>query len=97
MDKHLEILAKVHVETRFFKLNAEKAPFFSAKLRVWQLPTLALFRSGVSVHSIIGFAELANKDNFKTKTLERLLKKYGVCEDPLRQISSGSEDSDEDK
>lgn len=34
MDKHLEILAHNHPETLFLKINAEKAPFFCAKLDV---------------------------------------------------------------
>lgn len=31
MDKHLAILAVQHVETRFVKINAEKAPFLTGK------------------------------------------------------------------
>lgn len=46
MDKHLNILAKQHIETRFVKLNAEKSPFLAEKLKIIVLPTLALSLSG---------------------------------------------------
>jgi hypothetical protein len=45
MDKHLSILAKQHVETRFVKVHAEKAPFLTEKLRIVVLPTLALVKN----------------------------------------------------
>lgn len=31
VDKHLNILAKNHIETKFCKINAEKAPFLTGK------------------------------------------------------------------
>lgn len=45
MDKHLAILAKQHIETRFVKINAEKSPYLSEKLRIVVLPTLALVKN----------------------------------------------------
>lgn len=45
MDKHLSILAKQHIETRFVKINAEKAPYLAEKLRIVVLPTLALIKN----------------------------------------------------
>lgn len=44
MDKHLSILAKQHIETRFVKINAEKSPFLTEKLKIVVLPTLALIK-----------------------------------------------------
>ncbi|KAJ6385639.1 hypothetical protein OIU77_028757 [Salix suchowensis] len=34
MDKHMSILAKQHVETRFAKIHAEKSPFLAEKLKI---------------------------------------------------------------
>lgn len=57
VDKHLSILAKQHVETRFVKVHAEKAPFLTEKLRIVVLPTLAIVKNAkvedyvVSEHS----------------------------------------------
>ncbi|WOL05530.1 thioredoxin domain-containing protein [Canna indica] len=34
MDKHMNILAKQHIETRFLKVHAEKSPFLTEKLRM---------------------------------------------------------------
>jgi hypothetical protein len=45
MDKHMAILAKQHVETRFIKVHAEKSPFLTEKLRIVVLPTLALVKN----------------------------------------------------
>lgn len=44
MDKHMSILAKQHIETRFVKINAEKSPFLAEKLKIIVLPTLALIK-----------------------------------------------------
>jgi len=44
MDKHLDILAKKHLETKFIKIHGEKAPFLAEKLKIWMLPTLALIK-----------------------------------------------------
>ena len=46
MDAHLEKLAQQHMETRFVKLDAEKSPYLTDKLRIFMLPTLALVKSG---------------------------------------------------
>ncbi|CAL5360390.1 unnamed protein product [Camellia sinensis] len=45
MDKHLSILAKQHIETRFVKIHAEKSPFLAEKLKIVVPPTLALIKS----------------------------------------------------
>jgi hypothetical protein len=45
MDKHLSILAKQHIETRFMKIHAEKSPFLAEKLKIVVLPTLALIKN----------------------------------------------------
>ncbi|KAL6494681.1 hypothetical protein OROGR_031481 [Orobanche gracilis] len=45
VDKHLAILAKQHIETRFVKINAENSQYLSEKLRIVVLPTLALVKN----------------------------------------------------
>lgn len=44
IDKHLSLLAKQHMETRFVKIHAEKSPFLADKLKIVVLPTLALVK-----------------------------------------------------
>lgn len=70
VDKHLTILAKKHVETKFIKLNAEKAPFLSEKLRIKIIPTMVLVKDGKAKDYIVGFDDLGSTDNFTTETLE---------------------------
>ena len=54
VDKHLNILAPKHIETRFLKINAEKSPFLTERLRIKTLPTLALIQDGKSKDYIVG-------------------------------------------
>ncbi|KAM4558282.1 thioredoxin domain-containing protein 9 [Odontesthes bonariensis] len=70
LDKHLAILAKKHVETKFIKLNAEKAPFLTERLSIKVLPTLALLIDGKTKDYVVGFGDLGNTDEFPTEMLE---------------------------
>ncbi|XP_027020431.1 thioredoxin domain-containing protein 9 [Tachysurus fulvidraco] len=70
MDKHLGIMAKKHLETKFIKLNAEKAPFLTERLRIKVIPTLALVKDGKTKDYIVGFTDLGNTDEFSTEMLE---------------------------
>lgn len=70
LDKHLALLAKKHVETKFIKLNAEKAPFLSERLRIKVIPTLALLLDGKTKDYVVGFTDLGNTDEFSTEMLE---------------------------
>ncbi|KAM4608943.1 thioredoxin domain-containing protein 9 [Polymixia lowei] len=69
-DKHLGILAKKHVETKFIKLNVEKAPFLTERLRIKVIPTLALLIDGKTKDYVVGFTDLGNTDEFPTEMLE---------------------------
>ncbi|CAM9387099.1 unnamed protein product [Laminaria digitata] len=60
MDLRLSELAPRHLESKFLRIDAEKAPFFVQKLQVKILPTVICFNDGVAVHNIIGFDGLTN-------------------------------------
>ncbi|XP_034550296.1 thioredoxin domain-containing protein 9 [Notolabrus celidotus] len=70
LDKHLTILAKKHVETKFIKLNVDKAPFLTDRLRIKVIPTMALLTDGITKDYVVGFADLGNTDEFPTEMLE---------------------------
>ncbi|CAL0300358.1 unnamed protein product [Lupinus luteus] len=78
MDKHLSILAKQHVETRFVKINAEKSPFLAEKLKIIVLPTLALIKNAKVDDYVVGFDQLGGSDEFSTEELEERLAKAQV-------------------
>lgn len=78
MDKHLQLLAKQHIETRFLKVHAEKSPFLTEKLRVVVLPTLALIKNAKVDNYVVGFDELGGTDDFSTEELEERLAKAQV-------------------
>ncbi|CAL8127329.1 unnamed protein product [Orchesella dallaii] len=79
VDKHLKILAQNHVETRFVKLNAEKSPFLTDRLKIKVLPTILILKDATVVDRIIGFSDLGGVDDFRTEMLEwRLARCDGV-------------------
>lgn len=63
-------MAKKHVETKFIKLNVEKAPFLTERLRIKVIPTLALVLDGKTKDYVVGFTDLGNTDEFSTEMLE---------------------------
>ncbi|EGC33980.1 hypothetical protein DICPUDRAFT_80278 [Dictyostelium purpureum] len=80
LDRKLEILAKTHMSTKFFKINVEKAAFFVAKLSIRVLPALIFFRNGIAVDRCIGFDEFGGDDNFKIEQLAMRIQKAGVLD-----------------
>ncbi|GAB2291732.1 hypothetical protein Dimus_025981 [Dionaea muscipula] len=78
MDKHMNLLATQHVETRFVKIHAEKSPFLAEKLKIVVLPTLALIKNAKVEDYVVGFGELGGTDEFGTEELEERLAKSQV-------------------
>ncbi|XP_076945536.1 thioredoxin domain-containing protein 9 homolog [Bidens hawaiensis] len=78
VDKHLSILAKQHIETRFIKIQAEKSPFLAEKLKIVVLPTIALIKNAKVDDYVVGFDELGGTDDFTTEELEERLAKAQV-------------------
>ena len=103
IDKHLQIIAQQHRETLFVKINAEKTPFFTAKLNVRVLPTIILFVKGKSIHRFIGFQDFGMNDDFPTINLARQLVIFKMIEGKTKaergEISirkNKKDDSDDD-
>ncbi|ODN02941.1 Thioredoxin domain-containing protein 9 [Orchesella cincta] len=79
VDKHLKILAQNHLETRFVKLNAEKSPFLTDRLKIKVLPTILILKDATVVDRVVGFGDLGGVDDFRTEMLEwRLARCDGV-------------------
>ena len=103
IDKHLKIIAPEHRETLFVKINAEKTPFFTAKLNVRVLPTIILFVKGKAIHRFIGFQDFGMNDDFPTINLSRQLVIFKMIQ-PKTKAEKGEvtikrgkkDDSDED-
>lgn len=94
----MRILAPKHLQTKFIKLNAERAPFFITKLSVRVLPTVVVFHEGVAKSRLTGFDGLVG-DEFKTADLERLLKFKGAFKrvEKVSDLSSDDDDDDEER
>ena len=79
VDMHLKKLCKQEhlLETRFVRIDAEKARFFVGKLKIRTLPTSVLFINGVAVDKIVGFNDFGG-DEFTTEMYEKRLWQGGV-------------------
>lgn len=98
VDRHLEDIAKRHLETRILRVNAEKTQFLAERLKIWMLPTIVIVREGRTEHSIVGFAELGNTPKFGTHVLEQRLVDCLVLYEPKGGIPvSGSEVDRDDR
>eukprot|EP01118_Nematostelium_gracile_P018228 TRINITY_DN803_c0_g1_i3.p1 TRINITY_DN803_c0_g1~~TRINITY_DN803_c0_g1_i3.p1 ORF type:complete len:238 (+),score=60.98 TRINITY_DN803_c0_g1_i3:47-715(+) len=80
IDKHLFALSRTHLEARFIKLNAEKCPFLSERLKLWMLPTIVLIKNGKTDHSIVGLDELGGSEDFPAEILEWTIGSHGVID-----------------
>lgn len=80
VDKHLEILARKHIEAKFVRLNVDRAPFITERLHIKTLPTIALLIDNIVKDKIIGFTDLGNHDEFSTEVLEWRLGCGGVID-----------------
>ena len=78
MDKHLEVVASKHTEALVCRINAEKSPFLTEKLKIWMLPTLCLVRNTKVVDYIVGFDDVGGTDDFPTEHLRLVLASKGV-------------------
>ncbi|KAL0227084.1 hypothetical protein P9112_014408 [Eukaryota sp. TZLM1-RC] len=81
LDYHLDVLAQQHIEAKFIKIEASKAPFFVTKLNIKVLPCTVFFFDGVAKDRMVGFERLGNNDDFSTPQLERVLINAGVIDD----------------
>jgi len=73
VDKHFALLAPKHTETKFCKIDANKAPFLTKRLNIRVLPTIALILDGITIDYIRGFDDLGGSDEFATEILEQRL------------------------
>jgi hypothetical protein len=92
-------LAPRCVSVKFVRINASKAAFFVAKLKVKVLPTLAFFVDGVLIGRQTGFEGLvrsAADQDFPTLRLLNVLRVAGMLGDAEKKAAV-EEDGDEDE
>ncbi|XP_066587753.1 thioredoxin domain-containing protein 9 [Prorops nasuta] len=78
VDHHFKILAKKHIEARFCKINVERCPFLTQRLRIKIIPTIALIVNSKTKDYIVGFTDLGNRDDFSTQVLEARIAHSGA-------------------
>lgn len=82
MDFHLKIIAKEHVECKFLRIDAVKAPFFVTKFKIQVLPSLFVYDNGKEIGRLTGFDGLASDprkpDEWHTGKLQEWLASKGV-------------------
>ncbi|XP_059617188.1 thioredoxin domain-containing protein 9 [Phlebotomus argentipes] len=87
-DMHLGRLAAKHMEARFCRLNAARAPFLIERLRIRGAPTVVLVRNSKTTDYVVGLRDLGGKPDFATEVLERRLAVGGVIEVEETEISA---------
>ena len=93
MDFHLKIIAEEHVEAKFLRMDASKAPFFVAKFRVRTLPSLFVYEDGKEIGRLTGFDGLApntkKPDEWHTGRLQEWLSGVGAIkyEKPSEEVA----------
>ncbi|XP_077302756.1 phosducin-like protein 3 [Arctopsyche grandis] len=80
VDMHLKILAHKHIETKFVKLDVERCPFLTERLRIKMIPTISLVKDSKTKDFIVGFTDLGNCDDFSTEVLEWRIAQSGAIE-----------------
>ena len=101
--KHLNILAKQHLETKFVKINVESVgntgvAYLVEQLGIHIMPTVLCVKNRKAIHQIRGLSELGGEDG-ETILLAYLLSLHGVVilreeeemdeEDFLERLSAG--------
>merc|ERR1711918_174045 len=94
VDKHLRIIAQKHLSCKFLTLDAEKAPFFIAKLAIQMLPTVIVFKDGVVHEQFAGFDEMGAKDDFRTEVMEHWFSKAGCVKIKKADVKKAMEGSE---
>ena len=59
VDKHLSQLCEKHYEARFIRLNAEKAPFLTERLKIKVMPTVLMAKDAVVCDRLEGLGVLS--------------------------------------
>lgn len=80
VDMHLKTLASKHIEAKFCKVNAEKCPFLTQRLRIKVIPSIALIKDSKTKDYIVGFTDLGNCDDFSTEMLEWRIAQSGAID-----------------
>ncbi|GMF18155.1 unnamed protein product [Phytophthora lilii] len=78
VDGHLARLAPLHLETKFARINAEKAEYLVDKLGVWMIPCIALVNKQKVEKLVQGLDELGGTDKFSTAFLAYYLSLHKV-------------------
>lgn len=81
VDGRMEKVAQRHFETRFCFVDVEKVPQLPQQFNVVMLPTIMLVEGGNTFHSIIGFEEFGNHDDFSEEDFEKVMITHGMVND----------------
>jgi hypothetical protein len=91
IDKHLALLARKHMEARFVKIKAEKAPYLVENLNIWMMPTILLTKDNKTVDKVEGLDSIGGTEDFPTEALAWRIGLSGVIEykgnyDPINHV-----------
>lgn len=103
MNEKLGLLAEKHVSLHVLAIQAEKAPFLVAKIKVKVLPFVVVYKNGQELTRIVGFDGIgASANDISLELLERKMFTCGAINrqttnyKTIRGKVSQKEDSDDD-
>lgn len=83
--KHLNDIAKEHLETKFLKLNVESSnegnqglAYLVEKLGIQVMPTVVLIHKRKAVHHLRGFDDVGGYEDFPTVLLKHVLSQFDL-------------------
>jgi len=80
VDMHMKRIAPQLLGTKFAKIDAEKAPFLTERLKIKVIPTIIGIIDKIIVDRLVGFTELGNSDDFTSNDLKARLSLNGVVD-----------------
>ncbi|OAF67881.1 Thioredoxin domain-containing protein 9 [Intoshia linei] len=78
MDKHLKLLAQKHLETRFVKINADRANFLTTRFKINIVPRISMCKDELIFAHIVGTKPYGETEDFKTEMVEWKFGKHEV-------------------
>lgn len=78
VDLRMGELASKYLETKFARIDAQRAPFFVEKLQIRVLPTVVFFVNGSSVDQLVGFDGLRTTDKGRMVSLKQMETRFGL-------------------
>merc|ERR1719489_171249 len=84
VDAKLKELSIKRLDIRCIRIDAERSPFLSERLKIFMIPSIMIIKNGKTDHTIQGFDELGGTDNWTLRDLEDVLYRHGFVQERVK-------------